>query len=288
MLHLVNLVGDGLACHELAEGFLGGLHHVFKLVLLAEGEGKAGKRDEQVACTALEPGIPGQYVVLVALPVVELVGGVLQAVVEAVARGAVFGFRLEDLLQAARCYLGDAGREHDAFALLDVHLEVAGHVEVFVEVVAALLLLGVLDAAIPVGHEVEFVFLVELHVQFGIAGIHARLDAVLHLLVVAAGLRVLVGVLADAAEGQEGAQAQRGGRVGIDQRVADEDAVFMVNENLLFAEDDASHAVSGCRDVLAVKLTDVLVAVGAEVPAAILVQAQVELGPVLDDRLVQR
>ena len=68
----------------------------------------------------------------------------------------------------------------------------------------------------------------------------------------------------------------------IDQGVADEDAVFMVHEDFFLTEDNASHAVSGCRDVFAVKLTDVFVTVGAEVAAPVLVQAQVELGAVLE------
>ena len=136
--------------------------------------------------------------------------------------------------------------------------------------------------------EVELALLVQLHVQLRIAGIHARLDAVLHLLVVAVGLRVLVRVFAHAAEGEERTEAESGGRMGINQCVADEDTVFMVNENLLLAQNDATHTIHGGRDVLAIKLADVLVTVGAEVAIAIVVQTQVEFGAMLYHRFVQR
>ena len=61
----------------------------------------------------------------------------------------------------------------------------------------------------------------------------------------------------------------------------------MVNENLLLAQNDASHAVGGGGDVLAIKLADVLVTVGAEVAIAIVVQSQVEFGAMLNHRFVQ-
>ena len=107
--------------------------------------------------------------------------------------------------------LSDAAGEDHALAFLYLQLEIAGHVEVFVEVVSPFLLLGVFDAAIPVGQEVKLVFLVQLHEQLGITRVHARLDAVRDGLVVAACLRILVSVFTHTAKRQERAQAERRG-----------------------------------------------------------------------------
>ena len=62
----------------------------------------------------------------------------------------------------------------------------------------------------------------------------------------------------------------------------------MVNENLLLAQNNASHAVGGGGDVLAIELADVLVTVRAEVAIAIIMQSQVEFGAMLNHRFVQR
>ena len=214
--------------------------------------------------------------------VVELVGRVLQAVEEAVARSAVFHFSSKGLLELACVDFADAGREDNAFALLDVHFEVARYVEVFIEVVATFLLLRILDATIPVGLEMEGVFLVELHEEFGITRVHAGLDTVLNLLVFAAGLCVFMGVLAHAAESQEGAEAQGGSRVGIYQCVTNQNTVFMVHEDFLFAQDYTSNTVSCSRYMFAVKFADILVSVGTVVVSLIFVQPQVKLCTMLN------
>ena len=178
--------------------------------------------------------------------------------------------------------------EDNALALLDVELEVAGNVEVLVGGVAALCLLGIIHAAIPVGAEHPLGFLVELHEEFGIAGVHAGLDAILHLLIVAVGARVLMGEFAHASEGQPGLQTQRRLAVGVEQGVAYKDAVLEVLEHQLTLQDDAADAIDGRGHLLAVVLADVLVAARTEVVALILVEAEIEFGAVLDDSAVER
>ena len=196
-----------------------------------------------------------------------------QDVIEVVARYAVVDLQVEQLLQRRRLDLRRRSGEDDALALLDRHLEVAGHVEVLVRGVAALLLLRVLNAAIPVGHEDEFVLLRELHVEVGIAGIHTGLDAAVDQRILTAGGGVLVGELPHGTEGQEGAETQRGGRMGIHQRVADEQTVLVMLENHFLLQDDTTHAIGRRGNFAGVKLTDVLVPVGAECVALILVEA---------------
>jgi hypothetical protein len=61
----------------------------------------------------------------------------------------------------------------------------------------------------------------------------------------------------------------------------------MLEDNLLL-QDDTSHTVSGCRYLGGIELTDVLVSVRTECVALILVEAQIEFCPVLDDRTVER
>ena len=59
-----------------------------------------------------------------------------------------------------------------AFTLLDGHLKVTGHIQVLVELISALQLLGVLKLAVPVRTENKFILLAELHIQFRISRIH--------------------------------------------------------------------------------------------------------------------
>ena len=74
MFHLVNLIGHCFAGHELLQGLLSSSHDLLKLIQLIHAQGQARQGDEEVACTALEPGITSQDVVVFALMVVELVG----------------------------------------------------------------------------------------------------------------------------------------------------------------------------------------------------------------------
>ena len=218
----------------------------------------------------------------------ELVCGIDEAVEEVVARVALFHLRLEQFLQRVATDFGGRGREDDALALLDLHFEVAGHVEVLVGSIATLLLLGIFDAPVPIGTEDELVLLAELHVEVGIAGVHARLDAIVDGRVVAAGRVVLVCERPHASESQEGLEAQCRSRVGVVECVADKDAVLVMLEHHFLSENDAANAVDGGRHLVAVELADVLVPLGAVVVALILVEAEVEFSSMLYDCHVER
>ena len=85
--------------------------------------------------------------------------GIHQTVEEIVARRTVAHLLVKKFLQPCGLYLRCGGGKHDAFAFLDTHLKIAGHIEILVRCIAALLLLGILYAAIPVGHEDKLVFL---------------------------------------------------------------------------------------------------------------------------------
>ena len=129
---------------------------------------------------------------------------------------------------------------------------------------------------------------VHLHVQGGVAFIHACGDAVGHLMIVAAGDCVLNTQVIGVAEGQERPELQCGHRVGIHQGVTDEDAILMSDENLLFFQDYAANAVSGCGYALTVILADVLVPIGTIGVTLVAVQPQVERCTMLDNGLVER
>ena len=76
--------------------------------------------------------------------------------------------------------------------------------------------------------------------------------------------------------------------MGLNQGVADQNSVFLGDEDFFFGQDHAAHAVGHARHVLAVELTDVLVAVGAVDAALVAVDAQIERSTVLDHSLVER
>ena len=70
------------------------------------------------------------------------------------------------------------------------------------------------------------------------------------------------------------------------ERVANQYAWFEADQHALFCKDDATHAIGGLTDDFAVELADVLVSVGREVVPTVLVQSQVKLRSVLNNRLV--
>ena len=134
----------------------------------------------------------------------ELMGAVDQSVVKVVARRAYAHLKVGKLGQGVSVDFLQTGSKDHALALLDVELKVAGHIEVLRAGIAALLLLRVFQASVPVGTEDELVLLVNLHEECRIARIHAGRDAILHDVVVTVHPSILVCEFAHAAESQEG------------------------------------------------------------------------------------
>ncbi len=151
-----------------------------------------------------------------------------------------------------------------------------------------LLLFGILDAAVPVGLEDEFHLSRELHVEVGIAWVHAGSDAVFHFCIVSAGHTVLMCELSDASEGEEGTELQGCRRVCVIEGVSDEESVFIMLKDNFFSEYHTTNAVGGGGHLVAIKRLDILVAHGAVVVALILVQTEVESCSMLDDTTVER
>ena len=106
-------------------------------------------------------------------------------------------------------------------------------------------------------------------------------------MVLTTGGHILVRKLANATESQERTETQGGGRMGILQSITDQDAVLIMLEDDLLLQDDTSYTISGGRHLGGIKLTDVLVSVRTEIVALILVESEVELSTMLDDRTVE-
>ena len=121
---------------------------------------------------------------------IELLGAVLEAVVEAGSRCACGNLILVHLGQVASVHFVESGREENALPLFNVHLEVSWHVEVFLVWDAAFLVLLILDSLVPVRVEDETRLVAQLHEQGGVALVHTCGDAIAHLGVVAAGHRI--------------------------------------------------------------------------------------------------
>ena len=185
LVDLCNMYGDRLALHELVITLHSGLHHQLEVIVFLDGECQTRQRDERVAGTALEPRITGNDVsVVVAFATMELMGSIDQTMEEIIAWRTLIHFLVEECLQTARFDFGCGSGKDDGLTLLDVHLEIAGNIEVLIGSIAALLLLGILHTTIPVGLEDEIILLGELHEQVGITGIHTCLDAIVDLSII--------------------------------------------------------------------------------------------------------
>ena len=285
----VDLHAHRAPAHEVVEREGGGVHVFFELFGLADGQRQAGHGDEGVARPGFEPRVARDDVVQPAELLAELVGGVHQRVVERVARVVGLDFVGDQRFERRGVAGVERGGEHNALAPRNGHLEIARHEEVFRLVVAAFALFGVVQTPIPVGRVVvDRGRAVELHHQVGIALIEPERHALFDGVGLGARRAVLVRPLAHGAEGQEGAQPQRGGRVGLEQRVANEQPVALVAEDDLLFQHHTADAIDPRGHFVPLEALDVFVAAGTEVVAHVFVQTEVELGAVLHHGFVER
>ena len=219
---------------------------------------------------------------------VELLCRVLQAVVEAGAAGACRQLPGVGAAEVIGRGLVGGGGEYDRLAGAYLQLEIARHPQILLVRQPPVAVLAVFHALVPVAVADPARFLVKLHVQFRVSGVQAGCYPPGDIAHGSVDSRVLDAQGVGVAECQEGAQLQRGARVGLLERVFDEYAVLVRDEHLLLGQYDAAHAVRQLRDALAVKLAYVFVPVGAERLRPVLVYAQVERRVMLYHRLVER
>ena len=134
----------------------------------------------------------------------------------------------------------------------------------------------------------ELVFGSGLHVQIGVSVIQAHLDTVFHRSITSVGHGVFVRPLAHAAECQERLEAQRGGRMGFQQGVADEEAIAVCAEHHFLFQQNAADAINPCGNFFPFEADNILMPLGTVVVALVFVQTQIEFGSVLYHRFVER
>ena len=204
--------------------------------------------------------------------------------VRAACNGAV-----EELFDGLRrAHLVERRRKDDAFALLELGLEIARRQQVLVPRIAAGDVLLVFEIVVPVGRRHELRSgLARLEVEPRERTVEAAFHAVDGRIGVSVGGHVGMGQRVLVAECQERTQPQARFGVCVHERVADHQLRALVNPEHLFPEDDAAHAVGdrGGRRVL--EVGDVLVPAGFVNPRKA-VQGQIERLVVLDHRLVER
>ena len=218
----------------------------------------------------------------------ELMCRILQTVIETVTRCTIFHFRFKCLFQFTRGNFRYTGRENNALAFLYIHFEISGNIQVFVEVITTFLFLRILNATIPVRLVVKLIFLIQLHEELGIAGIHTSFYTIFYQLVVAVCLWIFVRIFAHTTKRQERAETKCGCRMGIYQGITNQNSVFVVYKDLFFAENNSAYTVSCRRDMFAIKFADILMSIRTKVVSLIFMQPQVKLRTVLNYRFIQR
>ena len=264
-----------------------GVDAIFLVVLRQR---QSGQCDEHLPGRKTVPRVPGHDLGAVARTADdELPGRVLHAADEVDFVGAPGDGSLEDLLDgASRTHLVERRREDDAFALLELGLEITCGHQVLVPLVTAGDVLEVLEIVVPVGSGHEFrAGLAGLEVEPRETLVQTASDAVDGRVRVAVGRHVGLGQRVLVAESEERAQPQSGFRMGVDERVANHQLGALVDPQHLLFEDDPSDAVSDRGGGRVLEVGDVLVAARL-VDALETVQRQVEALVVLHDRLVER
>lgn len=101
--------------------------------------------------------------------------------------------------------------------------------------------------------------MVELHVEGGEPVVEAERHAVVDFVVILVEITVLDYELVGLAESEERTELQCGGRVCVDERVADQYSVFLRDEYHLLGKDNSSYTIGSARNAFAVIFTNVLV-----------------------------
>ena len=285
---LIHLNTYRAAADDVVDGLDACGHHALIVIHLVAGQCQAREGDEGVAGTAFEPWIAGDYVFLTVFLVMELMGGVDQTLGETVAAGVDFHFLIKQLLGCAHRKFFNPGAEHDTFTFLDVELKITRNVKVLAVVVAKFQLTQVFYPTIPVGIEMPVILLAHLHVQVRVAVVHTGFDAVVAKHVVLTRHAVLMGQGGHAAEGKERTKTQRRHRMGVEQRVANQNSVGEMLEHALLLQYHATYTVNRGGNFVPLKLTDVFVAVRRVTAAKIAVKTEVELCAMLNHCLIQR
>ena len=292
LFNLVNLHADGAVFDEVHNSLFGGCHILFELCGVADAQCESGEADESVASTGLEPGPSCDEVCFGGVVLrchAELSCSVDEAVPEVVACIVLFNFGSHDGAEILWLSFSETGGEDDAFALLDGHFEVSGYEQVFGLSVSALAFLVVDESTVPVGLVYPFGLLaVGLHEEVGISLIELHADTLLAGLERGVSHPVFVGPCPYAAECQIRFQTECGVGVGIEQGVADEEAVGLAAEHHFLLHADTADTENPCGSLLPSETFYVFVALGAEVVSDVFVETEVELRTMLYDGLVER
>ena len=282
--HLVASVEEGIPVlgNQVGEDFLEKL----RVALVAErqtGQGQAGFTH----AAHFVPRKAGADTRVFVLDGEELLGSRLEAVVVVVTRHPALDFARELGFQAGGRNGFRGGGEHDALPFFERQLEETRHQQVFHAVETAAVFFLVHRVAVPVRNVDIVAGFGKLEVERGETRVQAERHAAFHRLVMGVGVVVGHGQFVDAAEGQIGLQPQDRVRMGVEQRVPDEQLVAAHHEQDFFLEEHTAHPVGDHRIGVHLKVHDVLVSPGLiHVPVA--VDAEIERHAVLQQRLVER
>ena len=123
-----------------------------------------------------------------------------QAMSESIARCTFFNLVFKSLFQRTGSYFRNPTGKDDAFPFLYLNFKISGNIQIFVKVIASLLLFRIFDTPIPIRQIMKLILFVQLHIQFRIARIHTGFDTIRHNLIFATGLGILVCIFTDTAK----------------------------------------------------------------------------------------
>ena len=203
MLHFINFDPARFIVDKIINGLTGRFHYHFKLGNLIDSQSQPWQRNKQIACPALEPRITGQNIRFVFLFIQKLVCSVDQTMLKSIARRTFFNLVFECFFQCTSSDFRNPTGKDDTFTFLYLDFKISGNIQILVKIIASLLLFRIFDTPIPVRLVMKLILFVQLHIQFGIARIHACFDTIRHNLIFATGLSILVCIFADTAKRQE-------------------------------------------------------------------------------------
>ena len=272
MFYFMYFHAQRLAGHKFPNAFFHRLHAHFKLLHLFIDQSQSRQSNQHITSTAFKPWITSQNIILSVHMIIELMCRIYQTMIEIIPWSTNLRFKICYLFQLSGLYLRQPGGKDHTLAFLNLQFKITGHIEILIKGISSLQFFRILHSTIPIRLKNKIVFLVQLHVKLGITVIHTSFDTIRHFLIVPVHPCVFMCVLPHTTECQKWAELQSRFGMGVQKRITDDNAVFIMLKHLFFLQNYPSYTIDCSRHLITIKFSNVLMTIRTVIVPLILVK----------------
>ena len=254
--------------------------------IIRRSQGHSRQSNKGIPSPSSEPGVSCHDLGFFSSSHDKLGSRIFQTTHKAITGSPVIHQFLEFGFQPSGRHRIDRSRKNHTFPFLYRKFEIPRYEQIFPEIISPVLFFYVFDVIIPVGSSDKLVLLADLHIQVWKTIIQFGTDPVFNFLIFGIDHHIRFRQAMDIPVSQERFQSQRRIGMGIQQSITDQDLRFVVYQNNLFFELYASHPVSQGKYRFVLEIDNIFMSPGFII-TRILMDTQIKLTSMLDDRLVQ-